>query len=98
MQIFHSLLPLHNPLGFGAADLVELALAALLVAMYWALPLVQPHLQKLAFAYGLVRRGARGSSHRAQAGTGAALLPFLRQLARMTSATYSWPIQRRTFA
>src|ERR1051325_9330958 len=29
---FRSLLPLHNPIGFGASDIIELALAVLLVA------------------------------------------------------------------
>ncbi|HVO98666.1 MAG TPA: hypothetical protein VMT15_11395 [Bryobacteraceae bacterium] len=32
-RLFYSFLPLHNPIGFGAADFIELALAVLLVAM-----------------------------------------------------------------
>src|SRR5580704_819922 len=31
-RLFYSFLPLHNPIGFGAADFIELALAVLLVA------------------------------------------------------------------
>jgi hypothetical protein len=31
-RIFYSFLPLHNPIGFGAADFIEIALALLLVA------------------------------------------------------------------
>ncbi len=31
-RLFYSFLPLHNPIGFGAADFIELALAILLVA------------------------------------------------------------------
>jgi len=29
-DFFRSFLPLHNPIGFGASDFIELALAALL--------------------------------------------------------------------
>jgi len=32
-DLFRSFLPLHNPIGFGAADFIELALAAMLVSM-----------------------------------------------------------------
>jgi hypothetical protein len=36
-RLFYSFLPLHNPIGFGAADFVEIALALLLVwfALAW---------------------------------------------------------------
>ena len=36
-RLFYSFLPLHNPIGFGAADFIELALALLLVtaALAW---------------------------------------------------------------
>ncbi|MGA8599119.1 MAG: hypothetical protein WB676_30750 [Bryobacteraceae bacterium] len=37
-HIFRSFLPLHNPIGFGAADLVELALAACLLFVVLANP------------------------------------------------------------
>ena len=30
-RLFYSFLPLHNPIGFGASDFIELALALLLV-------------------------------------------------------------------
>ena len=30
-HLFRSFLPLHNPIGFGASDFIELALAAMLV-------------------------------------------------------------------
>ena len=41
-SLFYSFLPLHNPIGFGAADFIELALAILLVAaaLAWSLPVV----------------------------------------------------------
>src|SRR5208283_462776 len=32
-QLFRSFLPLHNPIGFGASDFIELELAALLVLL-----------------------------------------------------------------
>ncbi|HXM42214.1 MAG TPA: hypothetical protein VN924_13250 [Bryobacteraceae bacterium] len=31
LEIFRSFLPLHNPIGFGASDFIELELAVLLV-------------------------------------------------------------------
>ena len=37
-QLFRSFLPLRNPIGFGASDFVELAVAALLVAIFLARP------------------------------------------------------------
>src|SRR5581483_83319 len=44
LDLFRSLLPLHNPIGFGAADFLELALAALLVV----LSLCRAPLEKIA--------------------------------------------------
>lgn len=35
-RLFYSLLPLHNPIGFGAADFIEIALALLLVGAAFA--------------------------------------------------------------
>ncbi len=32
-ELFRSFLPLHNPIGFGASDFIELELAALLVLL-----------------------------------------------------------------
>src|ERR1022692_4487767 len=32
-ELFRSFLPLHNPIGFGTSDFIELALAALLVLL-----------------------------------------------------------------
>ena len=48
-DVFRSFLPLHNPIGFGAADFIELALAAMLVLMVlvWR-PWIQPYALKLA--------------------------------------------------
>ena len=48
-DVFRSFLPLHNPIGFGPADFIELALAALLVlmALVWR-PWIQPYALKLA--------------------------------------------------
>jgi hypothetical protein len=48
LHLFRSFLPLHNPIGFGASDFIELALAALLLA--WALawrPWIEPHAARL---------------------------------------------------
>ena len=48
-DVFRSFLPLHNPIGFGPADFIELALAAMLVlmALVWR-PWIQPYALKLA--------------------------------------------------
>src|ERR1039457_4893111 len=48
-DVFRAFLPLHNPIGFGPADFIELALAALLVlmALVWR-PWIQPYALKLA--------------------------------------------------
>ena len=48
-DVFRSFLPLHNALGFGPADFIELALAAMLVlmALVWR-PWIQPYALKLA--------------------------------------------------
>ena len=49
-RLFRSFLPLHNPIGFGADDFVELGLAALLVL------LILFHARTLAFLQSLARR------------------------------------------
>src|ERR1700693_6361437 len=48
-DLFRSFLPLHNPIGFGAIDFIELLLGVLLVAfvLVWR-PWIQPRLQVLA--------------------------------------------------
>jgi hypothetical protein len=48
-DLFRSFLPLHNPIGFGAADFIELSLAALLVflALIWE-PYLAPYAHRLA--------------------------------------------------
>ena len=48
-DVFRSFLPLHNSIGFGPADFIELALAAMLVlmALVWR-PWIQPYALKLA--------------------------------------------------
>jgi hypothetical protein len=48
-DVFRSFLPLHNSIGFGPADFIELALAAMLVSMalVWR-PWIQPYALKLA--------------------------------------------------
>lgn len=51
MYIFHlfrSFLPLRNPIGFGAADFIELSLAILLVALALARPAIAPAFRWLA--------------------------------------------------
>lgn len=48
-DLLHSFLPLHNPLGFGASDVIELTLAAILVVatLIWR-PWIQPYALRLA--------------------------------------------------
>lgn len=51
MYLFHvlrSFLPLHNPIGFGASDFVEFAIAALLVLLVLARAWLEPAAQALA--------------------------------------------------
>ena len=55
MYLFHvlrSFLPLHNPIGFGASDFVEFAVAALLVLLVLARAWVQPTAEGLALKTG----------------------------------------------
>src|SRR5271157_268958 len=47
-DLFRSLLPLHNPIGFGASDFIELALGVLLVLLVLARAPIEPLAQKLA--------------------------------------------------
>jgi len=48
-DFFRSFLPLENPLGFGAADYLELLLAAMMVALaLLSRPRIEPRLRKLA--------------------------------------------------
>jgi hypothetical protein len=49
---FRSFLPLRNPIGFGAADFIELSAAALLVALLIGRARVQPHFENLAARTG----------------------------------------------
>ena len=49
---FRSFLPLHNPIGFGAADFIELAQAALLVSFVLLRARVEPAFQWLAARAG----------------------------------------------
>jgi hypothetical protein len=52
-DFFRSFLPLHNPIGFGAADFVELALALLLVALTILRVEASPFVLKIATRTGL---------------------------------------------
>ena len=47
-HVFRSFLPLHNPIGFGASDFIELAITVLLVLLVLARAGVEPAAQKLA--------------------------------------------------
>jgi hypothetical protein len=47
-DFFRSFLPLHNPIGFGAADFIELALAALLVSLVLLRARIEPGFRWLA--------------------------------------------------
>ncbi|MGD0667322.1 MAG: hypothetical protein ABSB23_07165 [Bryobacteraceae bacterium] len=48
LDLFRSFLPLHNPIGFGAADFIELALAAMLVLMAALRERIEPAARRLA--------------------------------------------------
>ena len=48
MQLFHSLLPLRNPLGFGAADYTELAVALFLLILYLVRARITPFARRIA--------------------------------------------------
>ena len=48
IDFFRSFLPLHNPIGFGAADFIELVLAALLVLLLFARAELEPLALRLA--------------------------------------------------
>ena len=50
--LFRFFIPLHNPIGFGASDFVELAVAALLVALVLARSWIEPLARKLAVRTG----------------------------------------------
>jgi hypothetical protein len=55
MYLFHllrSFLPLHNPIGFGASDFIELAFAALLVGLTLARGRIEPVARRLAESTG----------------------------------------------
>src|ERR1039458_1360802 len=47
-DLFRSFLPLHNPIGFGAADFIEFALAAMLVLMAVLRGRLEPAARRLA--------------------------------------------------
>jgi hypothetical protein len=47
-DLFRSFLPLHNPIGFGASDFIELAFAGLLVLLVLARARIEPLARKLA--------------------------------------------------
>lgn len=51
-QLFRSFLPLHNPIGFGASDFIELELAALLVVLILAYAGGAAYAQRLAARTG----------------------------------------------
>ena len=51
-DFFRSFLPLHNPIGFGAGDFIELALAALLVSLVLLRARIEPGFQRLAARTG----------------------------------------------
>jgi hypothetical protein len=52
-DLFRSFLPLHNPIGFGAGDFIELLLAAMLagLALVWR-PWIEPYADRLALRTG----------------------------------------------
>jgi len=66
-DLFRSFLPLHNPIGFGSADFIEFALAAMLVLM--------------VALHGRVERRAPPRGERAWSMVFLALLPIVLRLA-----------------
>src|SRR5215469_15679841 len=48
MGLFRSFLPLHNPIGFGAIDFIELALAAVFLLLMWTHLRLAARAQRLA--------------------------------------------------
>lgn len=51
-DFFRSFLPLHNPIGFGASDFIELALAALLVLLMFVRAETEPMVRRFAARTG----------------------------------------------
>src|ERR1700722_14803604 len=51
-DFFRSFLPLHNPIGFGASDFIELALTALLVLLTFLRVEAGPWARRLAVRTG----------------------------------------------
>jgi len=51
-HLLRSFYPFENPIGFGASDFVELAVAALLVLLVFARPVLEPLASKLALRTG----------------------------------------------
>jgi hypothetical protein len=51
-DFFRSFLPLHNPIGFGAGDFIELALATLLVSLVLLRAGIEPGFRRLAARTG----------------------------------------------
>src|SRR5271170_40499 len=51
-DFFRSFLPLHNPIGFGASDFIELALAALLVLLAFVRAEAAPVVRRFAARTG----------------------------------------------
>src|SRR5579885_920706 len=51
-DLFRSFLPLRNPLGFGASDFIELALAVILVGLILLRGAIEPWVRKLAARTG----------------------------------------------
>ena len=48
-ELFRSFLPLHNPIGFGAADFIELAFTVLLVGLAMVFrPWIEPYARRIA--------------------------------------------------
>jgi hypothetical protein len=47
-HLFRSFLPLRNPIGFGASDFVELAVALVLVALLLSRSWIEPYVRRLA--------------------------------------------------
>jgi hypothetical protein len=52
-DFFRSFLPLHNPIGFGASDFIELALAALLVLLTFMRGEAEPWVRRIATRTGV---------------------------------------------
>src|SRR5580658_5247771 len=90
-QLFQSFLPLHNPIGFGASDFIELELAAVLVI------LIVAHARLGGWARRLAGRTGWGSQRETAARQALlrAIAGLLRRMARLAGRARQVPPSQR---